>query len=184
MNNIKFEEDIFEILLIIDLQKQFKDECGEYEKCIDFVKAHTDDCYILGTVFFNTEGSLYEKHLDWTDCKDLQKYPDKILEYIEYPFSKLIFKSGYGINSCENLDITLEEIFKIVSEKQNCDNPKIRFNIIGCDADACVLATAFNLWDKGYEFRILTDYIYTTAKDLNKKDILLLMLRNFGDCVV
>lgn len=56
--------------------------------------------------------------------------------------------------------------------------------VMGCDSDACVLATAFSFWDKGYSFRILSDLVYTTADGFDNETIVKLMKRNFGDCVV
>lgn len=40
-NSIK---EPFKVIIVIDLQKQFKDNNGQYKKCIDFVKSHIDDC--------------------------------------------------------------------------------------------------------------------------------------------
>lgn len=63
-------------------------------------------------------------------------------------------------------------------------DPQLSFDIIGCDADACVMATAFTLWDKKADFRILSDYIYTTSEESTKEDVMKIMRRNFGDCVI
>lgn len=57
-------------------------------------------------------------------------------------------------------------------------------DIVGCDSDACVMTSAFRLWDESYNFKILTDYIYTTAKDFDNADVIKLLKRNFGECVV
>jgi hypothetical protein len=63
------------------------------------------------------------------------------------------------------------------------DRPVIRYQLIGCDADACLLASGFYLWDKGVEFEILSDYIYSNAKDVDIEQTMKIMRRNFGDCV-
>ena len=73
-------------------------------------------------------------------------------------------------------------------------NPRARLSleepidIIGCDADACVMAICFQLWDLGYtNLHILTDYIYTTADDfygITREVWINIMRRNFGDCVI
>lgn len=177
-NNIK---ESFKVIIAIDLQKQFKDNNGQYEKCLDYIKSHINDCYVLGTVFYNYDDSMYEKHLNWLECKDISL--DDLSENVEYPFHKLILKSGYGLGSDNYFDFVLTEIYKIASEKQNSESPNIEFCLIGCDADACVLATAFTLWDKSLNFTILSDYIYTTAEDINIDNVLTIMRRNFGDCL-
>ena len=174
--NIK-QEDIFNVLVVIDLQKQFRDENGEYEKCIGYVKKRFEDSYILGTIFTNFNDSMYEKHLKWSGCKDVD-YTD-----IEYPYHHLLLKRSYGINQNDGFVHSLGAILEFAEKQQNSCVPKIKYQLIGCDADACVLASAFELWDKGYDFEILSDYIYTTAEDIDKNMILKIMKRNFGDCV-
>lgn len=172
----------FVVLLVIDLQKQFKDDNGQYEKCIEYIKNHIDDNYVLGTVFINSDDSMYEKHLKWSGCKNVNYRFNGMSEDIEYPFHKLILKRGYGIN-IDNQPSCFKDIYNFASKQQNCCVPTIQFQLMGCDADACVLASAFELWDKGYDFVILSDYIYTTAKEFDKDQIIKIMRRNFGDCV-
>ena len=183
LKDYTFPDNTFNILLVIDLQKQFKDDNGKYEQCIEFIKSHTD-CYILGTVFCNDDGSMYEKHLNWSECKNVQyDITDKTSEDIEYPYDKLILKNGYSLESCKNIVPMIMNINDIAKEKQH-GKRKIKFHIIGCDADACIMATAFSLWDRQEEFDILTDYIYTTANNIKITDIIKIMQRNFGNCII
>ena len=56
-------------------------------------------------------------------------------------------------------------------------------DIIGCDSDACVLATCFALFDGGYQFKILTPYIYSTGGDVMHNEAYDIMVRNFGKAV-
>ncbi len=177
-------EDVFNVIIAIDLQKQFKDDKGQYEKCLEFINSHIDDgYYILGTIFRNYDDSMFERHLNWSECKDVQYIFNGMSEDIEYPFHKLILKSGYGIDSDGYFVPSLNEIYKIAGKQQNRCCPNAKFYLIGCDADACVLATAFTLWDRRDDFVILSDYVYTTAKDYDVTDIFKIMKRNFGDCV-
>ena len=151
------------ILLVIDLQRQFKDDNGQYEKCLKYISEYKDKYdRIVGTLFRNTNDSMYEKKLDYGDCKKTS-----ILDLDYRCYDEILIKNGYITN-----------IDSLVSRMKDCV-----IDIIGCDADACVLATVFSLWDKGYNFNILTDYIYTTSKDIDKEDILRIMKRNFGKCV-
>lgn len=159
------------ILLVIDVQKQFKDNKGTYEKIEDFCKEYRAEYdIILPTVFQNNEdcNPNYIKHLRWRGCTEAA-----VIDSAIYP--KNVF----------NLDLACVEvkhgyasdyIFKIAD--------KYDIDIVGCDSDACVLATAFKLWDSGYNFRILTEYVYTTAEDFNNETVIKIMRRNFGDCVI
>lgn len=161
------------ILLVIDLQKQFKDKNGCYEKCLNFIKQHQKDYYIIGTLFKNYKNSMYVKHLNYKDCM----YSN--LTDIEYPYNELIIKTGYSANQYDSLSYTITKLLN-----ESCNLSDIQFNIIGCDSDACILSTAFSLWDKNYNFNIFSEYIYTTATDFTNDDVLKILKRNFGSVVV
>lgn len=115
---------------------------------------------------------MYTKHLCWDGCINAG------VQDIEYLFHKMIVKDGYSVD--------YEELMAAVREATGPDekDPQLSFDIIGCDADACVMATAFTLWDKKADFRILSDHIYTTSEESTKEDVLKVMRRNFGDCVI
>ncbi len=175
-------KSVFEVLLVIDLQKQFKDKNGKYEKCVNFVKEHFNDYYVIGSLFRNFDDSMYEKHLGWSECKDVTYSFPGLSSDVEYPYHELICKNDrYNINGTNELDCL--NIYDKAREYTGEHIPKIKYYIIGCDADACVMATAFELWDRQYDFEILTDYIYTNAEDFSLDDVIKIMRRNFGDCV-
>ncbi len=159
------------ILLVIDLQKQFRDSEGCYEKCLQYIRKNQENYYIIGTLFQNSQNSMYTKHLCWDGCINTG------VQDIEYPFHKMIVKDGYSAD--------YEELMTAAKDTAGPDekDPQLSFDIIGCDADACVMATAFTLWDKKADFRILSDHIYTTSEEFTKEDVLKIMRRNFGDCV-
>lgn len=47
------------------------------------------------------------------------------------------------------------------------------------------MAVCFQLWDAGItNFRVLTEYCYTTANNFSKEDVIKIMKRNFGKCIV
>lgn len=160
------------ILLVIDLQKQFRDNEGCYEKCLQYIKKNQESYYIIGTLFRNSRDAMYTKHLCWDGCINAS------VQDVEYPFHKIIVKDGYSVD--------YEELMAAAREAAGPDekDPQMSFDIIGCDADACVMATAFTLWDKKADFRIISDHIYTTSEEFTKEDVLKIMRRNFGDCVI
>ena len=157
------------VLFVVDLQKQFKDDKGQYEKCLKYIEENKDNYdYIIGTAFQNLSGSLYETKLDYQDCRSLADSD------IEYTHDEMVLKlAEYGISEMRvvlsGIRISLRDDFEV--------------HVIGCDSDACVLAIAFNLWDQGAEFKVLSDLVYTTATDFSNDDVLKIMKRNFGSCV-
>lgn len=161
------------ILLVIDLQKEFKDQNGMYEKIVDYCKKHRDDYdIILPTLFCNNYdiNANFKDKLNWTGCENVTSYSLAIYPKNNVNLDMICYEDKYGYAS--------KQIFKVA------DKNKDVIDIVGCDSDACVLATAFRLWDEGYNFRILTDYIYTTTKEYSNENIIKLMKRNFGECVV
>ena len=50
---------------------------------------------------------------------------------------------------------------------------------MGCESDACVLATLFDLWDNNIDFKVLSEYIYTNNSKISRDTVLNLLKRNF-----
>lgn len=164
------------VLLVIDLQEQFRDGAGRYEKCIDFINRHTDDYLVVGTVFRNRRGSMFCRHLRWDGCMDAG------IGDIKYNYHHLLEKNGYSVD-IKHLEKAVA-IWAKSARHPNNDASKIEYFIMGCDADACVLATAFSMWDRGMKFKLLADHIYTTAEDYGTGDVIKIYRRNFGNCVI
>lgn len=159
------------ILLIIDLQKSFMDEDGAYEKVKEYCISNRNlyDAVLI-TVFQNnfTENDNYIKHLDWHSCENVSLSDSELYSSGDLASENIHFEIKHGYSS--------DKIFNIADADDHID-------IVGCDSDACVLATAFKLWDRGYNFRILSDYIYTTADEFDNETVLKLLKRNFGKCI-
>lgn len=150
-------------LLIVDLQKQFKDKYGEYERIvsnIDNLKLSYDK--IFATVFTQIDNSNYITKLNWDGCKNCSH---KDLEF-DINLENIIIKDGYGIKNITKYFQSDDEI-----------------DIIGCDSDACVMAICFQLWDLGYNFNILSNNIYTTSSNYTNEDVKKILKRNFGNCL-
>lgn len=156
-------------LLIIDVQKQFKDNEGSYEKCLSFITENINNYdMVYATIFSQTingeTNSNYREKLKWEDCDSCTEAD---LEIVSTNNINIILKNGYGIKN-------IDRFFKKDDE----------IDIIGCDVDACIMAVCFQLWDRDINFRILTDYIYTTASNFTKSNVIKILKRNFGTCVV
>ena len=154
------------ILFVVDLQKQFKDENGKYDKCLKFIEENKDNYdSIVATVFtqdlYGVRNPNFVRNLNYTDCAKSSK---EDLEFYDKS-TRVVFKNGYGVPSvcfADNDDI---------------------IDVIGCDTDACLLACCFQLWDTHKNFRVLTDYIYSVG-DVDGDYALRLLKRNFGKCII
>lgn len=175
------------VLLAVDLQRQFADKNNNnenYNKCLRFVEDHKDEYNSCIATLFKQDKSMnpnYELHLGWEGCADSKPDDLEFKNVIERSPCRLhiLTKCGYGF-SADNLR-QLYACLPASSDEQ--------IDIIGCDADACVMAVCFQLWDAGYKnIHILTDFIYTTADcekyGITKEIWISIMRRNFGDCVI
>lgn len=137
------------LLLIIDLQKEFENPI--YHKCLDYIKNSNYDL-VIGTYFKNSKTSNFYKMLDWLECMGTSK------DSVEYNYDILYAKNTYA--------------FYLSDTYKDWD-----IDIIGQDTDACILATCFDLFDRGFKFNVLSDYIYTPISLPIKE----LYKRQFGD---
>lgn len=147
------------VLLVVDLQREFYSAL-KYEQILKYI-AKSDYDVVIGTIMQNTKDSPLARTLNWGECFDV--VPDSI----EYEYDKLIVKNTYSV-PIERLS----------------DYKDAEITVIGCDADACVLATCFNLFDNGFNFKVDLNYVYTTGNInlyLHAKEV---MKRNFGKCVI
>lgn len=171
------------ILLIIDVQKEFADrnnDSKEYNKVIKYIKKCTNlGQYdkIISTVFRNGENSNFRDNLNWYDCSDSGVNSLEYVKYIDSSIHNIFIKNGYGMKS--------DCIVRAINNCNDSISEDVEVNIIGCDIDACVMAICFQLWDAGItNFKVLTKYCYTSAKDFSKEDVIKIMKRNFGKCIV
>lgn len=160
------------VLIIIDLQKQFADKNKiNYSKCLTYISDNENKYdYIIATIFKQDKNNTnYINHLGWDGCMDSSLND---LEFNTFN-KKIIYKNNYG-----SFDSNFLQNILMLNTDDNID-------IIGCDSDACVLASCFSLWDNGYtNFHILKDYVYTTSNKFDNDTVLEIMRRNFGNCVI
>lgn len=173
----------YKILLIIDLQKEFADvdnNLQNYNKLIQFVKENGNKgSYdkIISTCFRNGENPNFRCNLNWCECDNTNIDSLEYVSYIEKLIHTIIFKDGYSDRS--------DRIISVIKELNNTIPEDADIDIIGCDIDACVMAICFQLWDAGItNFKVLTEFCYTTAKDFTKEEVVKIMKRNFGKCIV
>ena len=125
------------ILLVVDLQPEFRDNDGQYEKILEFVKTTKDYDRIVATKCYNAENSSFVKYDCWHDCLDK-------VEELEFKADEIIAKVSYGLTTYSLL------------------NPKYSYDIIGFNTDCCVQKIAMDMFDRGYDFRVLSQYCYSS----------------------
>lgn len=152
------------ILLVIDVQKEFYKE-NKQEKIINFINKNNEKFdKVIATFFVNYKDSNFNKVLNFKECFNSD------FDSIEFKYDYCIPKYTYS------LDIT-ELISRGITEEDT-------IYIIGCDSDACIMATCFTLFDKGYNFKVISNYIYTSSKDFSDEDVFKILKRNFGRFII
>lgn len=143
---------MYSALLVIDLQKEFKDDQRNYNKVVNFVDSNMKNYdFLIGTCFKNGENKLFKEMLKWNGCQNSSIKDSIEYDYINHPNHLINLKFGYGI------DQGLIDYIK----DHNIDT----VYIVGCDSDGAVLATCFRLFDEEINFKVMKDYIYTTSND-------------------
>lgn len=125
------------VLLVVDLQREFRDIDGQYERILNWVKTVKGYDKIIATKCLNSMDSPFVKYENWYDCID------SVCE-LEFQADKVIEKYGYGLIDYSKLSKT------------------DTYNIVGFNTDACVLKIAMDLFDRNYDFKVLTDFCYSS----------------------
>lgn len=149
------------VLLVVDLQTSFKLE-PYYSKLLGYIKEHRNEYDVVAaTIFHNTEDSQFVRLCNYQGAM--------FLDSLDFKSDMVIEKSTCGIGErwCKYFDKLLAEV-----------------TVIGCDTDACVLSTCYDLFNNNNRFRVLTDYCYSTGgKDYHDAGVAI-MKRNFGRAAI
>lgn len=152
------------MLLVIDLQKSFINPNTEFliSKIDSLVNSGSYDLVVF-TKFINDNDSMWVKKLNYKGCISLEDR--KIM--INTKDNIVLEKSFYTAYS-DNL-INLINLFKI-DEVHLC----------GIDTECCVLKTAFDLFENGYNIKVLSGYSACTHGEESNKNALDIIARNIG----
>lgn len=146
------------VLYVIDLQREFvKDVKGKfvYDACLKYI----EDCRylydkVVAAVYKNTYNVNMVRYVGWEEMQ--QNVSD-----IEFRPDEAYFHSGY-----------------VIQQK-----PFDRFDkvdVLGFDTDACVLNACFELFNANVQFRILSEFCWSSGGEQMHKAGLLVMKRQFG----
>jgi nicotinamidase-related amidase len=154
------------ILMLIDIQKGFvKDQSKHILPVIDEILSHNNFDLIIQTKYVNPKGSTLEKNLGWTYLRNSEE------EAFVYNAkgAKVFTRSKYSA-----VEDKMLKLFK----------SNDRIFLCGLETDACVLATAYTLFDAGFKIHIIEDATATNAK-FGEGPAIEIIKRNFGkDCLV
>lgn len=139
-------------LIVIDVQSYFMQRSPRElpNKIAEHMQKSNYDLLIF-TIFQNKDSSAWGRNLHWEKCKSAK---DSVLasEFKEFAhdgntFTKT-FYSAFKSEGFENL-IKQHAVEKLV--------------LCGVDLEGCVLATAYEAFDKGYAVEVLFDLSYSRS---------------------
>jgi nicotinamidase-related amidase len=139
-------------LIVIDVQKGFINEQTREmpRKIAEHISAGQYDLVVF-TKFVNKPGSNFERILRW---KKVYNSPDTDLaEELKGLEGKVIEKPTYSAFKSPSL-------IKLLS-KGDFD----KLYLCGLDTDACVLGSAFDAFDLGYNFEVITELTDNMKED-------------------
>lgn len=140
-------------LIILDLQNCFiKDKTKSLpQKIKTHIESQKYD-FIVFSKFINSEISNFVKKLNWNKCK-ISPETDIVSKLSEISLENHIFeKNTYSI-------FKSREFVDFLSQ-----NKISKLFFCGLDLDACILASAFEAFDLGFDFEILYDLSGSSAK--------------------
>lgn len=129
------------ILLVVDLQPEFADSDGEYGRILKFVQdAIGNKSYdkVIATKCVNRENSNFVRYSNWDEliegASELAFVADEVIE-----------KISYGLLDYSFLPKEAE------------------IHVMGYNTGACVLKVALDLFDRDYNFKVLSEYCYSSS---------------------
>ena len=153
------------LLLIVDFQNEFINE-NTYNSITDINKLVNSNKYdsVLFTKFVNSKDNPTYKKLGWNGCinKESQSISMDTNNY------KVIEKSTYTAYN--------DELKKYI----NTNNIE-EIYLCGIDIECCVLVTALNLFENGYNVFVLKDYVYCAHGVDRKNNAIEILKRNIGE---
>ena len=151
------------LLLVVDFQKEFINEQtkSSLEDIKNLVNSHKYD-KVLFTKFINNENNPNYK-IGWYGCMD------------EESRKVCMDTTGYDVLEKETYTAYNDELIQYIK-----DNNINNIYICGMDVECCVLGTAFNLFEHGYNTYVLKDYSYSCIGEREKRNAMEIIERCIG----
>lgn len=153
------------LLVVIDLQNEFindntYDSISAITKLIDLNKFS----HVIFTRFINSNNNPTFTKLNWNGCLDEES--KKIC----------IDTNNYKILDKETYSAYNSDLVNYIN-----DNRIDNIYLCGIDIECCVLITAMNLFENGYNVYVLKDYSYCTNGIERKNNAIEILKRNIGN---
>lgn len=150
------------ILLLIDVQEPFL--TGNTRGVVDFLqKLLREEKFdrVIQSCWRNYPDSRYETELGYREGREAQPL-------LRCPGEKVQIRSTYSAVN--------EELLGLLRSGD-------ALYVAGLETDACVLATLFSLWDRGFRFRVYREGVGTKREGLHEP-ALAMIRRQFGGQVL
>ena len=153
--------DVQKIMVVVDPQIGFAQKYPQISNALESALQAVDDAKIIYLSWHNQPNSTYEKQLDYHAMMmddpmaaiALHHQPDMIIQRNTYSGAKEII-DWFGRN--------------------------IEVQLCGFELDACMLATAFGLWDAGIPFVVMSEL---SGSGVDRESMKVLYQRQFGKTV-
>lgn len=147
-------------LIVVDLQQAFSPPPHIVQGIAEILPQYD---VVIATKYLNKKWSLFETELGYTQCQ------------IGSPESEIVIplrpravfdRFSYGL-----LQAHIERLKEY---------PVRRWDIVGCDTEACVLATCYDLWDNDIRFTVLKHLCHSSGGQECHEAGLRIMKRSLG----
>lgn len=146
------------LLFVIDLQRCFIKESntGLPERIKEHIEDESYDKIVFSKFINSQENPNFRERLGWEGCSAGEE--TEIVEELKEPAEEniIVEKHTYSVFKSEEAQKILEE------------EDLGRVDLCGADIDGCVLASAFEAFDLGLDFKILMDLTHTKNGELQE----------------
>lgn len=157
------------VLLVVDLCPRFKEKGrgSHFKRITKFAREAKQNGYdlVYATVCKNTPKSPFFRYNSWI------QHVDEI-DKLEFNYDALFVKESYGLNQSSN---GVSDYSKL--------NKDYHYDIIGYDTEGCVLKVATDMFDRGFDFSVLTQYCFSSGGRKFHKIGLAVMRRLLGSAL-
>lgn len=153
-----------ELVCVIDVQQKFIKDSNSTE--IDNIRrfiSRYDKARRVSVTFSNKSKSNFVEQLDWKKLINSKpNQPSFVTENVDKSYTRNTY------DATNTLEMELTDSIQ-------------KFYILGCETDACILSTAFSVFDMGIRPIVLSDCIFTSAGESVRKGAMEILKRNIGE---
>jgi len=147
-------------LIVVDLQRAFLPPPAMVEKIRALLPEYT---IVVATQFLNRPGSLYETRLNYARCQIGSEESEIVIPLRP---QAVFDRYCYGLQAPHIAWLKKQDV--------------AQWDIVGCDTEACVLATCYALWNNAIPFRVLAHLCHSSGGADLHDAALRVMERSFG----